>query len=118
MASNSRFGSLIRRSDFLELKATGRVVHVDSWLLVNWRFSKQHKIRCGWTIPSHIGNAVIRNRMKRWGREFWRNWIRARELHSGVDVNFVFKRRPNDFYKTLTHEKFDIAMEKFARGLA
>lgn len=73
-------------------------------------------LRCGWTIPRQIGPAVVRNRFRRWGREFLRKWVQ--ENHKAVDVNFVFKRKEPGFYKELKHEEFDGAFEKMAIQLS
>ncbi len=68
------------------------------------------QLRCGWTIPRQIGPAVLRNRFRRWGKEFLRKWLAKNER--SLDVNFVFKRKEKGFYKTLNHEEFDGAFEK------
>lgn len=85
------------------------MVHVTSWLLINWRPAEGH-IRCGWTIPGHVGSAVVRNRLRRWGREFVRQW--AAQTALCVDMNLVFKRKQDGFYRELKHREFDEALVK------
>jgi len=114
VASKARVRALNRRADFLALKASGRVVHVNSWLLLNWR-PQEDGVRCGWTIPSHVGPAVLRNRLKRWGREFLRRW--AGPAGGGLDMNVILKRKQDGFYRELTHREFDEAMDKAAAKL-
>jgi ribonuclease P protein component len=107
--------SLTRRADFLRLKERGRSFHVNQWLLVNFEATERGHLRGGWTIPAYVGNAVIRNRLRRWGREF----LRARRSEfAGVDVNFVFKRRDKALFRTLTHAEFTDAMEKMVVKLS
>lgn len=58
----------------------------------------------------------MRNRFRRWGREFLRKWLQ--ENQKACDVNFVFKRKEPGFYKELKHEEFDGAFEKMAIQLS
>lgn len=73
------------------------------------------QIRCGWTISRHTGTAVVRNRLKRWGREYLRNW--AARTKSSLDLNLIFKRRDKSFYASLSHKDFDHAMDKLVAKL-
>ncbi len=109
MENKSHFRSLSRRADFLKLKAEGQVFHVNSWLLVSLQRTDRQVVRCGWTISRHIGTAVVRNRLRRWGREYLRKAIGE---NLSLDMNLVFKRREIGFYKSLGREEFDEAMAK------
>ncbi|MGE3680502.1 MAG: ribonuclease P protein component [Bdellovibrionales bacterium] len=115
MANKARFRSLSRRSDFLSLKSNGRSIHVNSWLIVNLQRTELDEIRCGWTISRQIGSAVIRNRLRRWGKEYLRRW--AAQGRGGLDLNVIFRRRDRSFYSELSHEDFDKVMEKLVRRL-
>ena len=112
---NSRFRSLSSRSEFLRLKAKGQVFHVNSWLLVNLGRTEADIVRCGWTIPKQIGSAVLRNRFRRWGREYLRRWATDSKL--SLDMNLIFKRKEPGFYKSVSHKDFDGAMEKLVARL-
>ncbi len=57
-----------------------------------------------------MGNAVVRNRFRRWGREYLRKW--TKRAQKSLDLNLVFKRRDKDFYKQLGHKEFDEALDK------
>ena len=109
MKNSRRLHCLTRRADFLRLKERGRSFHVNQWLLVNFEATDRGHLRGGWTIPSYVGNAVVRNRLRRWGREFLRH---QRSNFLGVDLNFVFKRRDKALFRGLTHAEFKAAMEK------
>jgi len=113
--SKSRLCSLSRRADFLDLKSNGQSFHVNAWLLVNLRTTTSDRIRCGWTIPKQIGKAVLRNRFRRWGREYLRKWAVGQSC--SLDMNLIFKRRGEGFYKSVSHEEFDEAMEKMVAKL-
>jgi ribonuclease P protein component len=79
-------------------------------MLVNVMSTDLDQIRCGWTIPRQVGSAVIRNRFKRWGREYLRDWSKRNQL--SLDLNVIFKRCDKEFYKALRHGEFDEALEK------
>ena len=109
-SSKVKFTSLSRSKDFENLRIQGQSFHVNSWLLVNIQRTDLSALRCGWTIPRQIGPAVLRNRFRRWGREFLRKWSALHE--KSLDLNLVFKRKDKGFYKTLDHKEFDEALEK------
>ncbi|NJM09630.1 MAG: ribonuclease P protein component [Bdellovibrionaceae bacterium] len=92
------------------MRVQGQSFHVNSWLLVNAQRTELSVLRCGWTIPKQIGTAVVRNRFRRWGREYLRKWSGMTKI--GLDLNLVFKRKDKAFYKTLDHKDFDEALEK------
>jgi ribonuclease P protein component len=115
VANKSRFRSLTRTSDFQQLKLKGHRFQVTPWMLVNANSTTLDLIRCGWTIPRQVGPAVIRNRFKRWGREYLRAWSKRNQL--SLDVNVIFKRRDKEFYKAIRHGEFDEALEKMVGKL-
>jgi len=64
--------------------------------------------RVGWTLPKFVGPAVVRNRLRRWGRERVRVWD-FDQWSESLDFNFVFKKKAADFYKNLSREDFGTA---------
>ncbi len=106
----NKIRSLAKRADFENLRETGQRIHVNSWLLANSLKTDSGEMRIGWTIARQTGPAVVRNRLRRWGREYWRKW-HARNRHS-LDLNLIFKRKEKGFYKALSHEEFDGALDK------
>lgn len=115
MESKRQFRALSRRADFLKLRAEGHSYHINSWLLVNFQKTDLGVIRCGWTISRYVGSAVVRNRLRRWGREYLRQWAKGKSL--SVDMNLIFKRREPGFYKEIGREEFNGAMEKIVARL-
>lgn len=68
-------------------------------MVVSYLITDNHFSRVGWTVPKFVGPAVVRNQLKRWGREFFRNIIDLDEL--SVDVNVYFrKKRMRTFIKS------------------
>lgn len=82
-------------------------MHITHWLAVSYNNNKKESLRWGWTLSRKVGNAVTRNRLKRWGRESVRRF-KTNEL----DVNFIFKVKKSGFYKDLTRGDFDEAIQK------
>jgi ribonuclease P protein component len=99
--------SLKSQRDFLKLKKEGHFFHATHWLAVNHNTNNENTIRWAWTVSKKAGNAVTRNRLKRWGRDC----ICEFENHE-IDINFIFKNKKKDFYKNLTREEFDKAFKK------
>lgn len=83
---------------------------MNSWLLANVKKTQLDQVRCGWTIPKVVGTAVVRNRFKRWGREYFRKW--SAENDKSLDLNLIFKRKEKGFYASVSHKEFDGALDK------
>ena len=94
--------SLNRSHQFLNLKNKGQFIHVSHWLAVSVVSNEDKNLRWAWTISKKNGKAVIRNRLKRWGREALKKYG-----NENIDVNFIFKIKKREFYKELQHCEFD-----------
>jgi ribonuclease P protein component len=68
----ARTARLRRRREFLEVQQRGRRIYSGD-LLVLALDSGTPRPRIGITVSSRVGNAVERNRVKRWIREGWRS---------------------------------------------
>lgn len=97
---------LRRRGDFLAVQRDGLKVHGRHVLgLASRRLDPKHAGRLGLTVTKKVGNAVVRNRIKRLVREWLRlhGWVPA-----GWDVVVVAKDsaarqvHPDDFAPDLT----------------
>jgi ribonuclease P protein component len=68
-------------------------------------------LRLGWTLPRQVGPAVVRNRLKRWSRVYFRECVKAGDIPP-VDLNLVFRKTEGDFYKKLSYERFASVVDK------
>ena len=113
--NKSALNVLTRRSDFQKIKISGQKLRPCSWVQVQFLENQFNWFRCGWTIPRNVGNAVTRNRIRRWCREFFRARSKSSSaaVLTGIDANFIFFSQPQarDFYKTLDFERFVACLE-------
>ena len=102
---------LSRKSDFLRLKESGRRTFPSHWICLNSIENSKGYSRVGWTIPKKVGPAVVRNKLKRWCREFFRQ---RKYCFEGLelDMNLVFRPREDGFYRKLKYYEFEKAVEK------
>lgn len=63
---------LTRRGEFLAVQGRGKRLHASGAYLVLGLASGRGIARLGVTVSSRVGNAVVRNRVKRWVREAFR----------------------------------------------
>ena len=81
-------GRLKRRAEFLRVAAKGRKAPVHGLVLQALVRDDDAPARLGFTVTKKVGNAVIRNRIKRSAREWLRRhgWVPV-----GNDVVFIAK---------------------------
>jgi ribonuclease P protein component len=77
---------LRRRGEFLRVQGTGRKVAFGP-LLALALHNAQKETRLGLTVSTKVGNAVVRNRIRRRLREMFRR--RREQLPPGLDLVFV-----------------------------
>ncbi|MHB8056579.1 MAG: ribonuclease P protein component [Desulfuromonadaceae bacterium] len=79
---------LRKRAEFLQLSSARNKTTVRGFLVV-WRDNDLQTARLGITASKKIGCAVVRNRVKRYLREYFR---RNRFSMAAVDVNIIPRR--------------------------
>lgn len=62
---------LKKRPEFLSLSRAGRKLHTPHFVIIS-RANEREETRLGITVSAKIGNSVVRNRIKRLLREFFR----------------------------------------------
>lgn len=118
MASNIKYSSLKRSSDFQKLKINGKKFKPCYWLIINYSNNTDLIFNVGYTVSRQVGNAVVRNKLKRWSREFFRKALTKENLNFGMDINVIFRPSKDDFYKKIAHEELDFQLSKFFKHIA
>lgn len=116
MESNNKSNSS-DRVHFQYLRSHGYRFQTSSWFLVYWRITETRKVRILWNLSRKISNAVIRNKLKRWCREFIRIQLKDIWSNKGLEINIVFKLQKKDFYKGLRSEEMHRELFKFEKRL-
>lgn len=68
-------------------------------------------MRIGVTASRKVGSAVVRNKLKRWSREYLRAFLVAGKAIE-ADINIIFKPMDPNFYKNLNHGEFIKALDR------
>ncbi len=99
---------------FESIKRSGQKVFSDKTLMWCYRENQEKMNRYGWTVPHYVGNAVFRNRIKRWSRDFLRNFDKIHpEL--GVDINVLFYSKEREIRYNTFKKSMDRAEAAFFR---
>ncbi len=85
--------SLKKRRDFLRLSAKGEKCHTHSFILITLPGAEpaQESARFGYTVTKKVGNAVVRNRIKRRLREAVRE-VAPEMARPGHDYSFIARK--------------------------
>lgn len=95
---------LRKRADYLFLSANGKKIYTEHFLIV-WSEGKTGRSRLGITVSRKVGNAVVRNRVKRLIREYFRL---HKELFEKTDYNVIARKGAG----TLTYSGVCLELEK------
>lgn len=97
----------LRHKTFQRLRQKGMRVYPSSWMCLNFINTREKYLRVGWTISRRIGNAVVRNKIKRWGRQYFR-----KQDDLSMDINVVLKPMKDHFYRNLNYNGFIKILER------
>jgi ribonuclease P protein component len=94
-AGTARFGfsrdqRLLKRSDFLRLSRTGRRTQNAHFILC-LAPGPRDTVRLGITVSRRVGGAVVRNRIKRLCREFFR--LHQHRITASGDILLIAKKQ-------------------------
>jgi len=84
---------LTRRSEFLRLARTGKKAFTPHFIVIR-KDNDQMGRRLGVTVSSKVGNAVVRNRVKRKLREFFRR--QQQRFQANQDTLIIARRGAGD----------------------
>ena len=79
---------LRKRPEFLNLSRTGKKVHSPNFIVIRAN-NKRGESRLGITVSAKVGNAVVRNRIKRLVRELFR---RHRHELAALDIVVIARK--------------------------
>lgn len=86
--SFSKEERLLKRPEFLRLAASGNKLHTAHFIIV-WDATDGASLRLGITVSRKVGNAVVRNSIKRKVRE---NFRLHKENFFSADFNLIAKK--------------------------
>jgi ribonuclease P protein component len=107
----SKADKLLKRSDFVALSRQGRSVS-DPCFVVAFRPNTFDRPRIGVTVTKKIGNAVVRNRIKRLVREYYR--LNRYRLKGVWDISLIAKRDAADSPTHTIHNAIGTLFEKIS----
>ena len=108
---NKKASGLKRSSDFLEIQKKGKRKSLSPWLVLGYRKNQLGHLRFGCTISRKVGSAVVRNRLKRWTREYFRK-AATDGFNPEFDLNLVFRSMPEGFYQELHAQHFNKVLDQ------
>jgi ribonuclease P protein component len=80
---------LTKRSEFLNVSSGGRRIQTPHYIVIS-KPNDKGESRLGITVSAKVGKAVVRNRIKRHLREFFRR--HRREIPSPQDIVIIARR--------------------------
>lgn len=106
------FSTITRTSDYSKLKLNGKRYSPSKWLNINYLFNKDSSYAYGITVSKKVGNAVVRNKLKRWIRFYFSNFD-EKSLGSGVAVNFIFRSTGEPILNEISYVEIKKALDNF-----
>jgi ribonuclease P protein component len=94
---------LRKRPEFLRLSRTGRKVHAAHFVVII-KSNGLAAARLGVTVSGKVGNSVVRNRIKRRVREYFR---RRQEMLSGIDILIIARTSAADLSSRFIEVELD-----------
>lgn len=112
----NKIHTLRRSHDFDLLKKKGKKIYPNNWLILSYLENSEDNNRFGWTIPNKVGGSVLRNRIKRWCREYFR----SQKLHptKHFDVNVIVRANSDaNYFRKLKFQDFKEELDQAIKKL-
>jgi ribonuclease P protein component len=103
---------ILKRYEFLEFYATGKAVHSLGFILV-YKNGKTEGARVGITVSRKVGHAVVRNRIKRRVREYYR--LHRMDVAKPWDFHVIAKKPASLLSSQQTVAMLEGLFDKFAK---
>jgi ribonuclease P protein component len=104
---------LRKRSEFLSLSRRGKKIYAPHFLIIT-KPNERSEARLGVTVSSKVGNAVVRNRVKRFLRECFRRY--RHQIVPSSDVLIIARKEAvNISWHEVEKEICDILIENRGR---
>ena len=84
---------LRKRPEFLKLSRTGKKIHSRNFVVI-YQASERGSSRLGVTVSGKVGNAIVRNRIKRYVREAFRR--RRHAIEPVLDILVIAKNSASE----------------------
>lgn len=87
-------------------------------MTLNFNNNEFDNLRCGWTVPRQVGSAVVRNKLKRWCRDYFRSLIKTETESVAFDINIVIRpAKTAEFFKGMDRTEFFKALDLGWKGI-
>jgi len=108
-----RHQRLRKSADVQRVQRSGTRIRLQRMLILYTR-SESEQTRVGFTVSRKVGNAVVRNRVKRWLREAVRHQIS--DIPSGVDVVVIVHPQAAEANLLLLSQELSQGWSRMARS--
>jgi len=88
--SFTKASRILKRSEYIALSQEGKKIH-SRYFLAIYQTGTTPRNRLGITVTKKVGNAVTRNQIKRYVREFFR--LNQERLQCVWDMNIIAKKQ-------------------------
>jgi ribonuclease P protein component len=93
---------LLKRAEFIYLTKSGKRI-CNQYFIANYKEKlEKSQTRLGITVTKKVGGAVIRNRIKRLVREYFRN--NKEKIKRSLDINIIAKKSASSLDTKEAHE--------------